>query len=157
MITLPLQPGNSGQAGSGQSTKYQDPLSISFTAFPKRHHLPMVPQPSQTLWLAGDHMLNHRSLGDISIWTTPQLSVICVIYLFALGADASSAGRNCFRESVSERKIRNRTLSHPVCTVDRPPSPLPYFIIFLMCTFIQCLHRENSFISCWLFNISVFK
>lgn len=143
MITLRLQPGSRGQAGSGQSTKYQDPPSISFTVFPKRHHLPMVPQPSQTLSLAGDHTLNHRSLGDISIWTTPQLSAISVIYLFALGTDASSAGRNCFRESVSERKIRNRTFSHPVCTIDRPPRLYPLLLFFNVYLYPMSSHRKQ--------------
>lgn len=143
MITLPLQPGSRGQAGSGQSTKYQDPPSISFTVFPKRHHLPAVPQPSQTLLLAGDHTLNHRSLGDISIWATPQLSAISVIYLFALGTDASSAGRNCFRESVSERKIRNRTFSHSVYTIDRFPHLYPLLLFFNVYLYPMSSHRKQ--------------
>lgn len=90
--------------------------------------------------LARDHTLNHRSLGDISIWTTPHLSAI---YLLALGTDASSAGRNCFRESVSEKKIRNRTFSHPVCTIDRPPHLYPLLLFFNVYLYPKSSHRKQ--------------
>lgn len=118
--------------------------SISFKASPKRHHLPMVPQPSQMLSLAGDHMFKHRSLGDMSICLSAHLRNWCWL-----------CSEEWFEGEGIRKENQGQDISHPMGTIETPH--VYPVLFFLMCAFIQCLPTENNFISCWLFNSPVFK